>query len=64
MNTWLAALMAAAAIALTYVFCVRTMMRGCSRQPKSGANEQKITELSEELRVLRTLRSPRQPPLR
>jgi len=61
-NTWPAALVAAAAIVLTYLFCVRPMSRGRVRRPESGSEEQTIAELREELRVLRAQRSFRQPP--
>jgi hypothetical protein len=51
MNSWVAALVAAAAITLTYVFCVRPMMRG--RPADSHADDPEIVQLREELRVLR-----------
>ena len=51
MSTWVAALVAAAAITLTYLFCVRPMMRG--RAADSPAEDPEIAQLREELRVLR-----------
>ena len=50
MSTWVAALVAAAAITLTYVFCVRPMMHGRGR---AAAENPQIARLREELRVLR-----------
>ena len=58
MSTWVAALVAAAAITLTYVFCVRPMMRG--RASDSRAEDPEIAGLREELRVLRAQQE--QPP--
>jgi hypothetical protein len=57
-STWVAALVAAAAITLTYVFCVRPMMRG--RAADSQAEGPEIAQLREELRVLRAQQE--QPP--
>lgn len=57
MTTWPPAPVAAAAITLTYLFCVRPLSRGRVRQPESGAEEQTIALLGEERRVLRTQRS-------
>ena len=57
MSTWVAALVAAAAITLTYVFCVRPMLRG--RAADSHAEDPEIV-LREELRVLRA--QQKQPP--
>lgn len=51
MSTWVAALVAAAAITLTYMFCVRPMMRG--RAAHSSTDDPEIVQLREELRVLR-----------
>jgi hypothetical protein len=58
MSTWLAAAVAAAAISLTYFFCVRPMLRGrgCAMTDRAGdrsARDREIAELREELRVLR-----------
>jgi hypothetical protein len=59
MSTWLAAAVAAAAISLTYFFCVRPMLRGrggCAMTGSAGdrsARDREIAELREELRVLR-----------
>lgn len=59
MSTWLAAAVAAAAISLTYFFCVRPMLRGrggCAMADRAGdrsARDREIAELREELRVLR-----------
>ncbi|MGH3434784.1 MAG: hypothetical protein ACRDQB_18320 [Thermocrispum sp.] len=58
MPTWLAALIALAAIAATYLLCVRPMQRGghcglgggCQSDPE---REREIADLREELRVLR-----------
>lgn len=58
MPTWLAALVALAAIALTYFFCVRPMRRdgrcGMGDACRSDADRaREIAELREELRILR-----------
>ncbi|WP_102143052.1 hypothetical protein [Mycobacterium hubeiense] len=59
MNTWLAAAVAAAAISLTYFFCVRPTLRGrggCAMTERAGERsdrDREIAELREELRVLR-----------
>ena len=60
MSTWVAALVAAAAITLTYVFCVRPMMHGRGRATTSRAEDPEIAQLRDELRVLRAQRD--QPP--
>jgi hypothetical protein len=56
MSTWVAALVAAAAITLTYVFCVRPMMHARGRAAASQAEDPEIAPLREELRVLRVQR--------
>jgi hypothetical protein len=59
MSTWLAAAVAAAAISLTYFFCVRPMLRGRGGSAMTGsagdrsARDREIAELREDLRVLR-----------
>jgi PII-like signaling protein len=63
MSTWVGALVAAAAIGLTSVFCVRPMMRGhsgCTMHRSAAGQlgdrsvrEREIAQLREELRVLR-----------
>jgi hypothetical protein len=53
MSTWVAALVAAAAITLTYVFCVRPMMHGRGQAATSRAEDREIAKLREELRALR-----------
>lgn len=59
MNTWVAALIAASAITLTYFFCIRPMTRGRSHCAMPGSSDQssptaqEIASLREELRVLR-----------
>jgi hypothetical protein len=58
MSTWVAALVAAVAITLTYLFCVRPMMRG--RAADSRAEDPEVVQLREELRVLRAQQE--QPP--
>ena len=63
MSTWVAALVAAAAITLTYLFCVRPMMHGRSRAAKPRAEDTEIAELREELRALRSEQPHKQPPL-
>jgi hypothetical protein len=60
MSTWLAALVAAAAITLTYVFCVRPMMRG--RAAASRAEDPEITQLREKLRALQAPHTHQPPP--
>ncbi len=58
MPTWVAALIAVAAITATYYFCIRPMRRGeCGMaagqyQPDEARNRE-IAELREELRILR-----------
>ena len=51
MSTWVAALVAAVAITLTYLLCVRPMMRG--RAADSRAEDPEVVRLREELRALR-----------
>jgi hypothetical protein len=63
MSTWVGALVAAAAIGLTYVFCVRPMMRvhsGCTMHQSApgplgdrSVREREIAQVRDELRVLR-----------
>lgn len=59
MATWLAALIAVAAITATYLFCVRPMQRGrghcvMTGNPAQGAElDRQVAELREELRALR-----------
>jgi hypothetical protein len=61
MSTWVAALVAAAAITLTYFFCVRPMMRdrggcampGCGPGRPQGVGDSEVAQLREEIRVLR-----------
>jgi hypothetical protein len=53
MSTWVAALVAGAAITLTYLFCVRPMLNGRGRATASSAEDPEIAQLREELRVLR-----------
>ncbi|MEU0465437.1 hypothetical protein ABZ215_15660 [Amycolatopsis sp. NPDC006131] len=59
MPTWVAALVALAAITVTYVACVRPMLRGrghCGMPGESGPNpevDRQVAELREQLRVLR-----------
>lgn len=57
MSTWIAAFVAVAAIAATYVLCVRPAMRGrCATNPNAGREadtDRQIAELREELRMLR-----------
>lgn len=57
MPTWMAALIAIAAITATYYFCIRPMRRG-ERGMGAGENQneergREIAELREELRILR-----------
>ncbi|MGH3985595.1 MAG: hypothetical protein ACRDST_23665 [Pseudonocardiaceae bacterium] len=59
MSAWFAALIAVAAVTVTYLSCVRPILRGrghCGMargsEPESDINSQ-IAELREELRVLR-----------
>lgn len=60
MSTWVTALVASAAVTLTYLFCVRPMMRGRKRSP--GAADPEVTQLREELRALRAQQPHEQPP--
>lgn len=58
MPTWLAALVAVAAIAATYFFCIRPMRRGghCGMDSacrSEAEREREIADLREELRILR-----------
>lgn len=57
MSIWIAALVAVAAIAATYFFCVRPGMRGrCAMNGAAShdlATDRQVAELREELRVLR-----------
>lgn len=63
MSTWAGALLAAAAIGLTYLLCVRPMMRGrghcgmsggASRHDaEPGVTKREIAEFREDLRILR-----------
>lgn len=53
MSAWLAALLAAAAIGLTYLFCVRPMTRDRAQQRTVPAENEEIAELRQELRTLR-----------
>jgi hypothetical protein len=65
MNTWLAVLVAAAAFTLTYLFCVRPMMRGRAKgeDVALAAEDPEIADLREELRGLQAHDSSRgQPP--
>jgi hypothetical protein len=72
MPTWLAALVAVAAITAVYFFCIRPMRSGnCAMSGGSAENaelDRQIADLREELRVLRAQDSlesghvPTQPP--
>jgi cytochrome c-type biogenesis protein CcmH/NrfG len=62
MSTWVAALVAAAAITLTYLFCVRPMMQGHGQAATSRAEDHEIAKLREELRALRCEQLHKQPP--
>lgn len=59
MSTWLAALVAVAAIGATYYFCIRPMRRGGHCGMGAGEcqsdteRDREIAELREELRILR-----------
>lgn len=56
MPTWMAALIAIAAIAATYFFCIRPMRRGECGTAIGGNEDERgreIAELREELRILR-----------
>ncbi len=56
MPTWLAALIAIAAITATYYFCIRPMRRGECGMATGGNEDERsreIAELREELRILR-----------
>ncbi len=62
MSTWVAALAAAAAITLTYLFCVRPMMHGRGRAAASPAEDPEIAQLRAQLRALRGHQTHRPPP--
>lgn len=58
MPTWLAAFVAVAAIAVTYLFCIRPMRRGghCGMADtcrSDAERERELADLREELRILR-----------
>jgi hypothetical protein len=53
---------AAAAIMLTYLFCVRPMMAGRGQERALGPDDAKVAELHEELRALRAHDSSRRQP--
>ncbi len=58
MPTWMAALIAIAAITATYYFCIRPMRRGecgtaAGQNQPDEARDREIAELREELRILR-----------
>jgi len=60
MSTWVAALIATAAVTVTYFSCLRPMLRGrghCAMTDKDAAHrtelDRHVAELREELRVLR-----------
>ncbi len=60
MPTWMTALIAAAAIAAIYFFCIRPMWRGNGRCATADRGERQeaelskqVAELREELRILR-----------
>jgi hypothetical protein len=61
MSTWVAALVAAAAITLTYVFCVRPMMHGRGRAAASRTEDPEIAQRREELRALKAPHTHRSP---
>ena len=61
MSTWLAAVLAVAAVSATYLLCVRPMWRGNAACGMAAGVDQRdaeldrqIAELREELRLLRT----------
>jgi hypothetical protein len=64
MSTWVAAMFAVAAIATTYVFCVRPALRGRCATSGSGANpegrelDRQLADLREEVRILRAQHVP------
>jgi hypothetical protein len=64
MSTWVAALVAAAAITLTYVFCVRPMMHGRGRAAAAPAEDPEIAHLRKELRGLRAQHEQQRQPSR
>jgi hypothetical protein len=57
MSTWIALVVAVAAIAATYLFCVRPGLRGQCAMTRSSSSDtataQQLAELREEVRVLR-----------
>lgn len=57
MPTWMAALIAIAAITATYYFCIRPMRRGecgmAAGENQDDERSREIAELREELRILR-----------
>lgn len=54
MSTWVAALIAIAAVAVTYFSCVRPALRGRGGAPDGTSDlDRQIAELREDLRVLR-----------
>lgn len=55
MSTWIAAVIAAAALTSTYFFCIRPMRRGhsrCARPAGSGSVSRQVAELRKELQTL------------
>jgi len=56
MSTWIAALIAVAAITVTYFTCVQPMLRGRSHCAPAGDSDRarQIAQLREEVRLLRT----------
>ncbi|MDX5961891.1 hypothetical protein SIM91_00755 [Rhodococcus opacus] len=55
MSTWSAAVIAAAALTATYLFCIRPMRRGhggCARSGESGSVSRQVAELRKELHAL------------
>lgn len=55
MSTWVAALIAGAAITVTYFSCIRPMRRGnrCAMTPARKSSDRELAELREELDALR-----------
>jgi hypothetical protein len=64
MSSWVAAVVAAAAFTLTYVFCVRPMMHGSGKgeEVALAAEDPEIGDLRAELRALRAHDSSRRQP--